>query len=380
MKPIEAIQILLEGGSVIYEHPCEGSQRLYVLALPETAKDEALRYLLERGRQIQIFVNVDTWPDGDGPSNDAHKHGKVLAAELSVAGLRALAEPLRHWNFKSCRGWDRVVVRSFPRGDVMVLNDPEALLLEALSHAKKPISSIFLAELHPQALQLLDSKTHPLAHELERSWLTRQEVIDSRIDNPRLISHTGVVSRHLKMGDFKVHSFYSAVDRRYHWVFATESFGQSSDIPLVRVESECLTGHVLGSLLCDCGRQMELGLEKIKASGHGALVYLRQEGRGIGLVNKLKAYRLQQQEKLDTVDANLAIGVPEDARDYLIGALVLKYFGVSKLRLLTNNPSKVEGLEKYGLQILERVSHIIPPSPHNAKYLDTKRVRMGHLF
>ena len=315
MKPIEAIQHLLQGGAVVYEHQTESSRRVYVLALPETAQDDALTTLLEWGRQIQIFVNVDAWPIGDGPGSDVHKHGKVIAADLSVQGLKALAEPMRHWSFKQCSGWDRIVVRSFPRGDVMVLNDPEALLLEALSHAKKPIAAIFLAELHPHVFQALDFNSLQFAQHLHLVRLTRQDVIDSRMDNPRLISHTGVVSRHLKMGDFKVHSFYSAVDRRYHWVFATASFGTNPDVPLVRVESECLTGHVFGSLLCDCGRQMEMGLEKIHESGHGALVYLRQEGRGIGLVNKLKAYRLQQQEAMDTVDANLAIGVPEDARD-----------------------------------------------------------------
>ena len=121
-------------------------------------------------------------------------------------------------------------------------------------------------------------------------------------------------------------------------------------------------------------------LEKVQESGLGALIYLRQEGRGIGLVKKLKAYRLQQQEAMDTVDANLAIGEPEDARDYLIGALILKSFGIKKVRLVTNNPSKVSGLEKYGIEVTERVPHVIPPSEHNAKYLHTKKQRMGHLI
>jgi 3,4-dihydroxy 2-butanone 4-phosphate synthase/GTP cyclohydrolase II len=125
---------------------------------------------------------------------------------------------------------------------------------------------------------------------------------------------------------------------------------------------------------------LELGLEKVQEHGYGALIYLRQEGRGIGLVNKLKAYRLQQEEKMDTVDANLAIGAPEDARDYLIGALMLKHFGISKIKLLTNNPAKVAGLEKHGIEVVERVSHVIPPSEHNARYLSTKKQRLGHLI
>jgi GTP cyclohydrolase II len=380
VKPTEAIQHLLQGGAVLYDHEASGSPRLYLLALPGIATPQALATLLEWGRQIQIFINIDAWPAGDGPSSDVHKHGKVISSDLSVEGLQALAGPLQNWNFRQSHGWDRIVVRSFPRGDVMVQGDPEALLLEALSQAQTPVPAIFLAELHPHLTGKVDFRGPVFAQAHQLGYLTKSHVIDSRIENPRLISHTGVVSRHLKMGDFKVHSFYSAVDRRYHWVFATENFGQSAETPLVRIESECLTGHVLGSLLCDCGRQMEMGLEKVIESGNGALVYLRQEGRGIGLVNKLKAYRLQQQEMLDTVDANLAIGLPEDARDYLIGALALKYFGVSKLRLLTNNPAKVKGLEKYGIEVVERVTHSIPPSIHNAKYLNTKKERMGHLF
>ena len=210
--------------------------------------------------------------------------------------------------------------------------------------------------------------------------LGHSDIVASRIDHPMLISHTGCISTELKAGPFELHSFYAATDRSYHWAFATEGLRDRQEPPLIRIESECLTGHVLGSQLCDCGEQMEQGLAKVQTSGHGALIYLRQEGRGIGLVNKLKAYRLQQRESLDTVDANLAIGVPEDARDYLVGALVLAHFGIRKVRLLTNNPAKVDGLTRYGIEVVERVPHIIEPSQHNARYLDTKKTRMGHMI
>jgi GTP cyclohydrolase II len=150
-----------------------------------------------------------------------------------------------------------------------------------------------------------------------------------------------------------------------------------SGLPLVRLHSECLTGDVFGSLKCDCGPQLHAALHAIAESGWGVLLYLRQEGRGIGLINKLRAYQLQDQG-FDTVDANLRLGLPVDARGYAIAARMLTLLGQDKVRLLTNNPLKVAGLESAGIVVTERVPHALPANPHNARYLDTKRARTGH--
>lgn len=147
--------------------------------------------------------------------------------------------------------------------------------------------------------------------------------------------------------------------------------------PLVRLHSECLTGDVLGSLKCDCGPQLDAALREIAAAGWGILLYLRQEGRGIGLVNKLRAYALQDQG-YDTVDANLRLGFGVDERDFGVAAQMLLLLGQDRIRLLTNNPSKVAGLEAAGVTVIERVAHALPPNPHNRAYLDTKRDRTGH--
>jgi GTP cyclohydrolase II len=147
--------------------------------------------------------------------------------------------------------------------------------------------------------------------------------------------------------------------------------------PLVRLHSECLTGDVLGSLKCDCGPQLRVALSEIAASGWGILLYLRQEGRGIGLINKLRAYQLQDQG-FDTVDANLRLGFAVDARDFGVAARMLKLLGQDKVRLLTNNPAKVSGLEASGITVIERVPHHLPANPHNERYLATKRDRTGH--
>ncbi|RYD48777.1 MAG: GTP cyclohydrolase II, partial [Sphingomonadales bacterium] len=147
--------------------------------------------------------------------------------------------------------------------------------------------------------------------------------------------------------------------------------------PLVRLHSECLTGDVLGSLKCDCGPQLHAAIREIEASGWGMLLYLRQEGRGIGLINKLRAYALQDQG-FDTVDANIRLGFAVDSRNFTVAARMLTLLGQREIRLLTNNPDKVAALEAAGVKVAERVAHQLPPNPHNERYLATKRDRTGH--
>jgi GTP cyclohydrolase II len=180
----------------------------------------------------------------------------------------------------------------------------------------------------------------------------------------------------------EVVAFRSADDMREHLALIVGQ--QNGDrAPLVRLHSECLTGDILGSLKCDCGPQLDAALaamaEEAAAGGWGVLVYLRQEGRGIGLINKLRAYRLQDQG-YDTVDANTRLGLPAEARDFPVAARMLALLGVRAIRLLTNNPVKVAALEAEGVAIAERVPHSLPANPHNARYLATKRDRAGHLL
>ncbi|HMP91292.1 MAG TPA: GTP cyclohydrolase II, partial [Phnomibacter sp.] len=146
---------------------------------------------------------------------------------------------------------------------------------------------------------------------------------------------------------------------------------------LTRVHSSCFTGDILGSLRCDCGDQLACALQMLEKEGKGIILYMNQEGRGIGLTNKLKAYKLQEQGA-DTLEANLMLGLPADARDYGVGAQILRHLQVTRLRLMTNNPKKRVGLMGYGLEIVETVPLAVPPNPHNKKYLETKRDKMGH--
>ncbi len=175
---------------------------------------------------------------------------------------------------------------------------------------------------------------------------------------------------------------YEAPDRKEHVALTTGfepgTAGENEAI-LVRLHSECLTGDVFGSRRCDCGEQLEDSMRLLREQGRGVLLYLRQEGRGIGLANKISAYALQE-EGLDTVQANLALGLPEDARDYRVAAEMLLDLGVHQAALLTNNPAKIEGLRTHGIQVVERLPVQVEPNPFNRRYLRTKREKMGHLF
>jgi 3,4-dihydroxy 2-butanone 4-phosphate synthase/GTP cyclohydrolase II len=201
----------------------------------------------------------------------------------------------------------------------------------------------------------------------------------NRADRP-LIEHFAQATIPTAYGDFTAHVYRSMVDDQEHVVYTMGDLA-SCDSPLVRVHSECLTGDILASERCDCGYQLRAALAMIGDAGCGALVYLRgHEGRGIGIGHKIRAYALQDDEGLDTVDANTAQGLPIDARDYGVGADILADLGVSAIRLLTNNPDKYNGLQKSGLEIVERVSIEVEETPSNARYLATKRTRMGHLL
>jgi 3,4-dihydroxy 2-butanone 4-phosphate synthase/GTP cyclohydrolase II len=177
-------------------------------------------------------------------------------------------------------------------------------------------------------------------------------------------------------GDFDVIGYRSLVDDKHHVAMVKGDVQGREDV-LVRVHSECLTGDVFHSLRCDCGEQLESALAMIEEEGQGVLLYLAQEGRGIGLLNKLKAYKLQE-EGFDTVDANLKLGLPADLRDYGIGAQILQDLGLTSMRILTNNPKKIIGMEGYGLSVTDQVPIIPTPNPHNEAYLRAKRDRMGH--
>jgi 3,4-dihydroxy 2-butanone 4-phosphate synthase/GTP cyclohydrolase II len=202
------------------------------------------------------------------------------------------------------------------------------------------------------------------------------DLIAYRRRTEKLVERQAAVNLPTEYGDFTAIGYLSNVDREHHLVLVKGDVAGQKDV-LVRVHSECVTGDVFGSLRCDCGQQLDQALRQIEAEGRGVLLYMAQEGRGIGLLNKLRAYELQE-KGLDTVEANLELGFPADMRDYGIGAQILADLGLTSIRLLTNNPRKIVGLEGYGLTVTEEVPIETTPHPQNLPYLRVKRDKLGH--
>jgi 3,4-dihydroxy 2-butanone 4-phosphate synthase / GTP cyclohydrolase II len=211
-------------------------------------------------------------------------------------------------------------------------------------------------------------------HDLK--MITVADLIAYRRRTEKLVERIVSTKLPTAFGEFTAVGYRSLLDDKHHVAMVKGSVSGAEDV-LVRVHSECLTGDVFHSLRCDCGEQLESALALIEQEGRGVLLYLAQEGRGIGLLNKLRAYKLQE-EGLDTVDANLRLGLPADLRDYGIGAQILADLGLTSIRILTNNPKKIRGLEGYGLSVTEQVPISHTSNPHNEAYLRAKADRMGH--
>src|ERR1043165_2670165 len=215
-----------------------------------------------------------------------------------------------------------------------------------------------------------------IAKKFNFKLISIKDLIEYRLKIDSLIEEVVRVDMPTKYGDFKLISFREKNTSNEHIALIKGEFKKGEPV-LTRVHSSCFTGDILGSLRCDCGDQLHMAMEMVQAEGKGVILYMNQEGRGIGLMNKLKAYKLQE-EGLDTVEANLNLGFGMDERDYGVGAQILRYLGVTKLRLMSNNPKKRAGLKGYGLEIVEIVPIEIKSNPHNQKYLQTKKDKLGH--
>src|SRR5205085_383184 len=216
----------------------------------------------------------------------------------------------------------------------------------------------------------------PYTEKHDLKMITVADLIAYRRRTEKLVERVVATRLPTAFGEFAAVGYRSLVDNKHHVALVKGEVSGQEDV-LVRVHSECLTGDVFHSLRCDCGEQLEAALGMIEQEGLGVLLYLSQEGRGIGLLNKLRAYRLQE-DGLDTVDANLKLGLPADLRDYGIGAQILTDLGLSSIRILTNNPKKIRGLEGYGLRVSDQIPIEHIPNPHNEGYLRAKAERMGH--
>lgn len=273
-------------------------------------------------------------------------------------------------------------------GHIFPLRVCEGGVLRRAGHTEAAVDLARLASLYPAAViceiistdgsmartpQLLD-----LAREHKLKIISIADLISYRVQKEKLIRRISCTKLPTAYGEFTAYGYEDLLTGGHHVALVKGKVSHSKNV-LVRVHSECLTGDVFGSLRCDCGEQLHMALEKIEFCGQGVLLYMRQEGRGIGLANKLRAYEVQD-HGLDTVDANRYLGFPPDLREYGIGAQILVDLGLSSIRLITNNPRKIIGLEGYGLKVQERIPLETKPNRHNLKYLKTKHQKLGHIL
>lgn len=271
-------------------------------------------------------------------------------------------------------------------GHIFPLRAKKGGVLRRAGHTEATIDLARLAGLEPAGVlvEIMNEdgsmarlpELKEIAKKFKLKLISIKDLIEYRLKSDTLIEEIVRVNMPTKFGEFMLVAFSEKGTLNEHLALIKGDWDKEEPV-LVRVHSSCFTGDILGSLRCDCGEQLHAAMEMVQSEGKGAILYMNQEGRGIGLMNKLKAYKLQE-NGMDTVEANLHLGFPMDKRDYGIGAQMLRHLGITKLRLMSNNPKKRAGLLGYGIEIVDTVPIEVQPNPHNEKYLQTKRDKLGH--
>ncbi len=362
----------------------------------EKVTPEAVNFMVTHGRGIVCMpVTEQRLDELRIPlmvSKNSESHGTAFAVSIDVRGRTTTGTSAfdRAATVKAITEAGTTPEDIHMPGHVFPLMAQEGGVLKRAGHTEASVDLAKLAGLYPAAI--LCEVLHPdgsmarlpelvrVAEQHGLKLISIADLIEYRRKRERLVRRVAEATIPTAHGDFQAFAYESQVDDRVHVAMVQGEIGDGEQV-LVRVHSECLTGDVFASLRCDCGEQLDRAIEAIGREGRGVVLYIRgHEGRAIGLTHKLRAYQLQEEKGLDTVQANTELGFPADPRDYGIGAQILVDLGVRTMRLLTNNPSKRAGLEGYGLSIAERVPLQTQPNAENIGYLRTKREKMGHLL
>ncbi len=390
----DAVEDIRQGKLIVVVDDEDRENEGDFIAAASKATPEMINFILKQGRgllcapitreraeelQLPPMVERNTEKHGTAFTVSVdYKHGTAtgISAFDRARTIQALVDP-------STRPDD--LARP---GHIFPLVAKRGGVLRRAGHTEAAVDLARLAGLKPAGLlcEIMDAdgsmarllRLQEIAKELSLKIITIKDLIAYRQRREKLVKRLFSTPLPTRYGEFNLIVYEAIMEGNHHLALIKGDVEGRKNV-LVRVHSQCLTGDVFGSSRCDCGDQLHQAMQKIEAEGLGVLVYMRQEGRGIGLLNKLVCYRLQDQG-LDTVDANVAIGFPPDARDYGIGAQILADLGLTSIRLMTNNPAKRIGLEGYGLEVVERVPLIIQPNEHNRFYLETKRDKLGHLL
>ncbi|HMA62430.1 MAG TPA: bifunctional 3,4-dihydroxy-2-butanone-4-phosphate synthase/GTP cyclohydrolase II [bacterium] len=333
----------------------------------------------DRAKQLGLDLMV--------PENtESHKTAFTISVDYKEGTTTGISAHDRNATIKALADKDAKAEDFRKPGHIFPLIAKDGGVLRRAGHTEAAIDLSVMADLEPAAVlcEIMDEdgtmarrdRLFEIAEQFDIKIITIKDLIQYRREQGAFVKKASEAKIPSKYGNFRVIMYVDEISQKEHLALIKGDI--STDEPvLVRVHSECFTGDVLGSLRCDCGDQLHTAMHKIEEEGRGVVVYLRQEGRGIGLKHKLLAYKLQDQG-LDTVEANVELGFPPDLRDYGIGAQILADLGVKKMRLMTNNPKKIIGLQGYNMEVVERVGIEVPPRPENIDYLKTKRDKMGH--
>lgn len=299
----------------------------------------------------------------------------ISAAERSVTAMKCVEEDAKPEDFRRPGHMFPLLAK---KNGVLERNGHTEATVDLLRLARLKTCGLCCEIMREDGTMMRTSELAQMAKKWKIPFLTIKDLQNYRKRHEKLVEQVTKTDMPTRYGHFTAYGYINKLNGEHHVALVKGEVGEGENL-LCRVHSECLTGDTFGSLRCDCGQQLHAAMRQIEEEGRGILLYMRQEGRGIGLINKLRAYELQEQG-MDTLEANLALGFKGDEREYYIGAQILRDLGAKTLRLLTNNPDKVYQLQDFGMEILERVPIQAPANPHDIRYLRTKQNRMGHLL